>query len=216
MNKEHQPSAPASAAPSSVRTNVGEFDKLVAATENDPGMAEARQWVKDEFYPPAPAPAPQAGESVAPGYSQRVIEALHENGDPVSIDAADEIERLLALLAAATPSPAVSAEPPSEDLINRLLEVLGTRLHDMECPQAFLHEIAIAGQQFIERHSRTGEALDASAAVSAEPVAAFRALLRAEIDASIDSSGDIARQEAQIDEADHLLVKFNELFPEAS
>lgn len=56
----------------------------------------------------------------------------------------------------------------------------------------------------------------AAAPQAGEPVAAFRALLRAEIDATIDVSGDVARQEAQIDEADHLLVKFNELFPEAS
>lgn len=61
-----------------------------------------------------------------------------------------------------------------------------------------------------ERGWRVKEAL-------AQPVAAdkFRELLRAEISATIDPSGDIARQEAQIDEADHLLVKFNELFPEA-
>jgi len=48
------------------------------------------------------------------------------------------------------------------------------------------------------------------------PIEQFRALLRAEVDASIDVSGDIARQEASIDEADHLLCKFNELFPEVS
>lgn len=47
-------------------------------------------------------------------------------------------------------------------------------------------------------------------------IEAFRALLRAEVDSSIDVSCDIAWQEAQIDEADHLLVKFNELFPEGS
>ncbi|MBB1599525.1 hypothetical protein [Variovorax sp. UMC13] len=49
-----------------------------------------------------------------------------------------------------------------------------------------------------------------------EAARSFRLLLTAEIGASIDVSGDIARQEAQIDMADHLLVKFNELFPEAS
>lgn len=47
-----------------------------------------------------------------------------------------------------------------------------------------------------------------------EAVKKFRALLRAEVEASIDPNQDIARQEAFIDEADHLLVKFNELFPE--
>lgn len=54
-----------------------------------------------------------------------------------------------------------------------------------------------------------------SPATKPEAPALFRALLIAERDATIDVSGDIARQEAQIDLADHLLVKFNELFPEA-
>lgn len=49
-----------------------------------------------------------------------------------------------------------------------------------------------------------------------DKVDSFRQLLAVEISATIDVSGDIARQEAQIDLADHLLVKFNELFPEAS
>lgn len=51
-------------------------------------------------------------------------------------------------------------------------------------------------------------------ASSAGAVAQFRALLRAEVDAVIDPHKDIAQQEAFIDEADHLLAKFNELFPE--
>lgn len=46
-------SAPPVVQPASPPT--GEFDKLVAETPNDPGMAEARQWVKDEFYPASPA-----------------------------------------------------------------------------------------------------------------------------------------------------------------
>jgi hypothetical protein len=32
--------------------------------------------------------------STATGYAQKVIEALYENGDPVSIDAAELLERL--------------------------------------------------------------------------------------------------------------------------
>ena len=43
----------------------------------------------------------------------------------------------------------------------------------------------------------------------------FRAVLTAEIHASIDPSSDIARQEGAIDTADHLLAEFNKIFPEA-
>lgn len=53
------------------------------------------------------------------------------------------------------------------------------------------------------------------AAADVPAVEQFRALLLEERDATIDVSGEVARQEAQIDLADHLLVKFNELFPEA-
>lgn len=48
-----------------------------------------------------------------------------------------------------------------------------------------------------------------------EGVAKYRALLWFEINRTIDPWGEsLARQEASIDMADHLLVKFNELFPE--
>ena len=50
---------------------------------------------------------------------------------------------------------------------------------------------------------------------SAPLIKKFRAVLTAEIHASIDPSGDIARQEAAIDTADHLLAEFNRIFPEA-
>lgn len=56
---------------------------------------------------------------------------------------------------------------------------------------------------------------DLSTASMQAPAGEFRSLLRAEIAKQIDPHGEVSRQEAQIDMADHLLVKFNELFPEA-
>lgn len=45
----------------------------------------------------APAEAKPAQDAVPDGYTKRVIEALQEDGDPVSVDAAEEMQRLLDL-----------------------------------------------------------------------------------------------------------------------
>lgn len=54
-------------------------------------------------YHPKRWPATQAPQ---PEYAKRLIEALHENGDPVSVDAAEELERLTA------PQPQEAAPTP--------------------------------------------------------------------------------------------------------
>ena len=46
-------------------------------------------------------------------YTQRVIEALYENGDPVSVDAAEELQRLTAQLEAVTTG---ETQQPSADV----------------------------------------------------------------------------------------------------
>ena len=56
---------------------------------------------------------------------------------------------------------------------------------------------------------------DSSTGDLAALIKKFRAVLTAEIHASIDPSSDIARQEGAIDTADHLLAEFNKIFPEA-
>lgn len=50
---------------------------------------------------PSPVGREQGEAEQVEGYTARVIEALYENGDPVSVDAAEELKRLAAL---ATPS----------------------------------------------------------------------------------------------------------------
>ena len=44
------------------------------------------------------------------GYARRLAEALHENGDPVSVDAAEEFERLLAGAPTAQAAPAAQGD----------------------------------------------------------------------------------------------------------
>lgn len=87
-------------------------------------------------------------------------------------------------------------------------------------PVANLHlsEAAVRNCEWANCVHRVGDVCcnDRGQQPASPPIEAFRAILRAEVAATIDVSGDVARQEAQIDEADHLLVKFNELFPEAS
>ena len=61
-----------------------------------------REIAEKEAAAPVVLPEPEHDDA----YTRRVIEALHENGDPVSVDAAEEMERLRALLATATGLPA--------------------------------------------------------------------------------------------------------------
>jgi hypothetical protein len=71
------------------------------------------------------AASPQAA-AVPEGYSQTVIDALYENGDPVSVDAAEEIQRLLA---AAVPE--AVARDANAQMYERIANARGV-LHDYD------------------------------------------------------------------------------------
>lgn len=64
---------------------------------------------------PAPATEVREQEPVPSGYTERVIQALYENGDLVSVDAAEELERLRAFVMA-RPEVIQAREPEQENL----------------------------------------------------------------------------------------------------
>ena len=83
-------------------------------------------------------------EAVPECYTLRVIEALNENGDPVSVDAAEEIRRLLGL---------VTAHPKAQPM---------TREQIQEMLTAHFDDDTLAGDDMtliraVERHHKIGE-----------------------------------------------------------
>lgn len=90
---------------------VKHFDNPVIAYKlghRDARHAAAELVLSALVAPTAAAPVVLPEPALDDAYTRRVIEALHENGDPVSVDAAEEMERLRALLAGVS-APAAQA-----------------------------------------------------------------------------------------------------------
>ena len=116
----------------------GRFDNGNRLTEAEEAKAELLQMV-------AAAMKEREDDAFLPeGYTLHVIEALNENGDPVSVDAAEEIRRLLGL---------VTAHPKAQPM---------TREQIQEMLTAHFDDDTLAGDDMtliraVERHHKIGE-----------------------------------------------------------